>query len=113
MVREDTLFFFFPALITWVMGLATLLGLALVVGSLVASLNRGSFLRGVRSVASFVASIPGDLLGISPRRVIALTTLSVKESLRQRVLLVFVIFAAVFLFAGWFISPETQEPVKQ
>ena len=112
MVREDTPFIFFEALVTWILVSATALGAALVIGLVVASLNRGSFLRGLRAVWDYASGSFGDVFGISPRRVIALTTLSVKESLRQRVLLVFVVFAAIFLFADWFDTPETQEPVK-
>ena len=112
MVREDTLFLFRQALLTWLIVSATAVAAALVFGLLIASLNRGSFLSGLRAVWGYASGSLGDVFGVSPRRVAALTTLSVKESLRQRVLLVFVVFAAVFLFAGWFISPETQEPVK-
>jgi ABC-type transport system involved in multi-copper enzyme maturation permease subunit len=52
----------------------------------------------------------GDLVMISPRRVAALTWLAVKESIRRRVVVVFVVFVCVLLFAGWFIRPDSGNP---
>jgi hypothetical protein len=45
-----------------------------------------------------------DLFGMSLRRVLAISSLTVKESIRKKTLLVFVVFAILFMFAGWFLS---------
>ena len=45
-----------------------------------------------------------DLVLISPRRVYSLVKLQVKDAIRRKTLLVFVVFGLIFLFAGWFLS---------
>src|SRR5438552_2377729 len=45
-----------------------------------------------------------DWLGTSGRRVWAIAQLTIRESIRRKALLVFVVFAVLFLFAGWFLS---------
>ena len=51
-----------------------------------------------------------DLISISPRRVMALSWLAVKESLRRRVVVVFGIFILILLYAGWFLDPKSTNP---
>src|SRR6185369_2511226 len=46
----------------------------------------------------------GDWLGTSLRRIWAIALLTIRESIRRKALLVFVVFAVLFLFAGWFLS---------
>lgn len=53
-----------------------------------------------------------DFMGISPRRVHALARLAVQESIRRRVLVAFVVFVVLLVFAGWFLDPATNEPAK-
>lgn len=45
-----------------------------------------------------------DWLGTSLRRVGALTTLTIRESVRRKTLYVLVVFGLLFLFAGWFLT---------
>lgn len=45
-----------------------------------------------------------DWLGTSFRRLWAIALLTIRESIRRKALLVFVVFAVLFLFAGWFLS---------
>lgn len=54
-----------------------------------------------------------DLLGTSPRRVLALAKLTFFEAYRRKTLLVFVVFAVLFLFAGWFLSDVTEDAELQ
>ena len=51
-----------------------------------------------------------DLMGTSSRRLGALATLTIKESVRRKVLYVLVVFAILFLFAGWFLNAGTVDP---
>lgn len=45
-----------------------------------------------------------DTFGMSLRRVLAIASLTIKESSRKKLVLVFVVFAILFMFAGWFLS---------
>lgn len=53
-----------------------------------------------------------DLVLISPRRVGALAWLGVKEAIRRRVIIVFVVFLGILLMAGWFLDPASDNPAK-
>jgi len=50
-----------------------------------------------------------ELTEISLRRVAAIATLTYRESVRRKVLLVFVLFAVLFMFAGWFMGDSGAE----
>ncbi|MDG2387911.1 MAG: ABC transporter permease [Planctomycetaceae bacterium] len=45
-----------------------------------------------------------DLFGMSLKRLGAITNLTIKEAVRRKALLVFVVFAVLFMFGGWFLS---------
>ena len=49
---------------------------------------------------------------MSPRRVWALTWLAIQDSLRRRVVIVFVVFIVVLSFAGWFLDPGSEHPLR-
>lgn len=75
----------------------------------------GSFLitaatQGLRGPKSFFLGIANgvqELFSLSPRRLWALTMLTFKEAIRRKALLVFVVFAILFMFAGWFLTGGT------
>ncbi len=73
--------------------------------------TRGS--GGFSAWGSEVLGILSDLFSLSPRRVLALTKLTFREAVRRRALLVFVVFAVLFMFAGWFLSASTLAPEFQ
>jgi hypothetical protein len=54
-----------------------------------------------------------DFVRMSPRRIWALTVLTMKESLRRRVLLIFIVFVVLFMFAGWFMGDSDMRPDLQ
>lgn len=54
-----------------------------------------------------------DFFSISPRRVGALTMLTVREAIRRKALLVFVVFGILFLFGGWFLTQSNDRPELQ
>lgn len=53
-----------------------------------------------------------DIARLSPRRVVALAWLAVKESIRRRVMVVFAVFVLLLLFAGWFLDPSSPDPAR-
>lgn len=65
--------------------------------------------RGIAGIVNGVAQGLMDLFSLSPRRLAALTALTFKEAVRRKALLVFVVFAVLFMFAGWFITGGTQQ----
>lgn len=90
------------ALMNWGMVFGVLLCGSLVIGFLISLIAGGSnssnsFFQGLGQGAT-------DLLGMSPKRVGAITSLTIKESIRRKTLLVFVVFAVLFMFGGWFLS---------
>ena len=93
-------------------GLAVAIGLTGVVyacGWLVAVLVSGP-LAGTRQCGRAVVEIAIDIARISPRRVFALAWLAVRESLRRRVVVVFVVFVVLILFAALFIKKDSLHP---
>jgi hypothetical protein len=102
----------FPtALFDWALRVGALLVIALVLGYLIAAIRHGlGPAVGIAWKNMTTATI--DLLGTSPRRVLALSWLSVKEAIRRRVVIVFAVFVAIMLFAGWFLDPGSRDPAR-
>ena len=85
--------------------------LGLLFGYLVAAIRRGPMAAGdltyrVMSRAAF------ELLAISPRRVWALTKLSIQESIRRRVFIVLGIYLLMLALGSWFLNTELADPAK-
>ena len=53
-----------------------------------------------------------EIFVLSRRRIGALARLAIKESIRRSVIVVFIIFLAVLLFASWFLGSNHAEPAK-
>jgi len=68
---------------------------------------------GSRRFWAGVSSYRSDILSLSPRRIFAVTNLTFKEAVRRKALLVFVVFAVLLMFAGWFISNSNERPELQ
>ncbi|MCA9005125.1 MAG: hypothetical protein KDA70_07600, partial [Planctomycetaceae bacterium] len=68
------------------------------------------------AITSILLSI-GDffvqMVHLSCRRIWSLSVLTIRESLRQKILYVFIIFAVLFMFAGWFLSGTADRPDLQ
>ncbi len=72
--------------------------------------------NGGQGVAIFTRGFTGffgDLLSISPRRVFALTSLTLKEAIRRKALLIFVVFSIILMFGGWFITNANERAELQ
>ncbi len=70
------------------------------------------FVHGTRGPRAFFQGIIdglNNLVSLSPRRLGALTMLTYKEAIRRKALLVFVVFAVLFMFAGWFLTGGVEQ----
>ncbi|MCA9069928.1 MAG: hypothetical protein KDA84_13440, partial [Planctomycetaceae bacterium] len=93
-----------------------ILGAFLVVTMLVSfcvALATGGFRRGPRDMVMHLSQGFHDLFIISPRRILAIAQLTIRESIRRKALLVFVLFALLFMFGSWFISDPGERPEMQ
>lgn len=70
----------------------------------------GGGVNGARRYADSLIESLSDLVSVSPARCYALAKLTFTEAIRRKALFVFVIFAILFMFAGWFISDSNQRP---
>ena len=101
-------FDFLPALVIWLRVTLIFTAIGLSIGFLSSVIQYkaagpGRFIRGLLSCLY-------EIITLSPRRIFALTTLTFKEAVRRKALLVFVLFAILFMFAGWFIEASDDRP---
>ena len=89
-------------LVGWLKLVGVLGVIGLLLGLLGAFISGGS--RGMNYFQSGIAGFFQDILSLSPRRVAALASLTIKEALRRKALLVFVVFAVLLMFGGWFLT---------
>jgi hypothetical protein len=96
---------------SWMMlvGILTLISVGL---SFVLSLARNGG-SGVAIFTRGLGSYLGDLFSLSPGRIYALTKLTLLEAVRRKALLVFVVFAILLMFAGWFLTDTNSRPELQ
>jgi len=102
---------FVGALYQWLAVALGAVSAVLLVSWVVLALRSGPR-RAVANIADTVTEVVRDLAGMSPRRVAALARLAVKESIRRRVIVVFMLFILLLLFAGWFLDPTTDRPAR-
>ncbi len=87
---------------TWAEALGNFLGLVLLVAIVTSLAVQG--VAGPRFVLKQMLRGLIDVVRISPRRTWALASLTIKEAIRRKALLIFVVFAVLFMFAGWFLD---------
>ena len=104
-------FYVSSAVTSWLtlLGVLTLISVGL---SFVLSLARNGG-SGVAIFTSGLGSYLGDLFSLSPGRIYALTKLTLLEAIRRKALLVFVVFAILLMFAGWFLTDTNSRPELQ
>ncbi len=92
--------------------LLLLLGIAIfaILGSFLVLVIRHGPKNALQHVARSIGNAWRDFRGISSRRIFAMARLAFKESLRRNVLIVFAVFAVLFLFAGWYLDVESDNP---
>ncbi len=78
-------------------------------GFLVAAIRNGPA-AAIAITGTTIGTAIRELFETSPRRVWAMSALAFREAIRRRVLVVFAIFLAFLLFAGWFLDPAADHP---
>src|SRR5712691_7075361 len=53
-----------------------------------------------------------DFLSLSARRIWAIAVLTIMEAVRRKALMVFVVFAALMMFAGWFLESDLRSDLQ-
>ncbi|MCS7304569.1 MAG: hypothetical protein NZ602_05610 [Thermoguttaceae bacterium] len=95
----------------WVGMVSVVLWGILVIGGL-AGLIRYGPIGGLKAVDRTITEVTEDLLRLSPRRVWALARLAIQEALRRRIVIGFILFLLLLLFAGWYLDPGSVNPTK-
>ncbi|MEX2187699.1 MAG: hypothetical protein WD875_12925, partial [Pirellulales bacterium] len=91
------------ALVAWAEVALALIVLGCVVGLLVSLVRHGPA-TAARQFVKVLADAGRDWISTSPRRVWALAVLAIRESVRNRIVVALAVFAAVLMFAGWFLT---------
>jgi ABC-type transport system involved in multi-copper enzyme maturation permease subunit len=112
MVVEQPELLAFPwNILTWLLIVGSLAIGGILFGWLIAALRHGPMVA-LRMTGHLLAAGATDLAHMSPRRVWALSWLALRESIRRRVVVVFMVFIVVLLFAGWFLDPGSAHPAQ-
>ncbi len=104
-------FQFGPTFLSWLVVCGASAAILAAISLFYCLVSRGG--KGVGAWAQEVAGIATDIVSISPRRIYALGLLTFREAIRRKALLVFVVFAILFMFAGWFLSASSLAPEYQ
>jgi len=99
------------ALGTWALA-CLILAVAVVLLSLLFGMVVSGPAVALRQTRYRLAAVFKDLVLFSPRRALALAGLAMRESIRRRVLVVFVLYVLILLFAAWFLDPADQEAAR-
>ncbi|MBW3597698.1 MAG: ABC transporter permease [Planctomycetes bacterium] len=97
------------ALLTFFLAVALLSVFLTLLAYLFTSVRHGPF-EAFYVVAKSIATGVSDVANTSPRRVLALARLAVTEAVRRKVLIAFVVFLLILLFAGWFLDVRSDHP---
>lgn len=100
-------FDFWAGLLHYLQVFGSIILLALVVSGLVLLIGHGS--AGFAKFGQGLIGFLSDFLRTSPRRVGAICLLTWKEATRRKALYVFVIFALLIMFAGWFLRDSVSK----
>jgi len=110
-IQTITFLEWLPTALLYFLGITAVLSLGgLFIGYLASAMQHGP-VEGLNVTAKTVFAGFSDL-AMSPRRIWALTVLAIKESLRRYVLVVFVVFVFIILFAGWFLDSSSDHPAR-
>ncbi|MEK6270512.1 MAG: hypothetical protein N2B57_07125 [Planctomycetales bacterium] len=83
--------------------------LGLILGLLVSIFRYGPG-RGWNNYLRVLRQAPRDLLDISPRRVLGLAVLAMREAIRRRVWVALILFFVALMFASWNLAPNSDQP---
>ena len=101
---------FAPALLAWLVAIGALLILVFAIGAVLSLIWYGPS----RFWAPFAHAIRRGVENASPSptRTWAVALLTIKESIRRRVLFIFAMFLVLILVAGWFLDTGSEDPAK-
>ena len=99
-----------PAALAWLIAVAVLVGVAFGVGAIISLIWHGPS----RFWTPFKQAVRRGVENaiISPTRTWAVARLTIQESIRRRVLLIFAMFLLLILMAGWFLDPANENPAR-
>lgn len=95
----------------WCLTLAILLCVVFFGGMLLTGLRLGPR-RAFSLMWKITKQTFADVFTVSPRRVGALALLTFKEAVRRKIVIGFILFVFIVLFAGMFLDPTSQHPVQ-
>ncbi|GHT11629.1 ABC transporter permease [Planctomycetales bacterium] len=98
------------AAISWCISAGLLVLTALVIGAVWSIIQYG--FKGFWIPFANAIQRGGSNLMLSPQRTWAIARLTIKESIRRRVLFVFVFFMLLLLVAGWFLDTGSEDPAR-
>ncbi len=100
------------AALKWLAIIGVLAAIGVLIG-FVGAIASAGLARGPKLFGQMLVLGIQELLVIAPRRVLAVTILTIKESIRRKALMVGGVFLLLFMFAGWFLrSSEAATPAK-
>jgi hypothetical protein len=85
--------------------------LGLMLGALLTIARKG-LMRGGDQIFSIVMTSFREFFELSPRRILALTRLAMKEAWRRRVVVALIVYFIILLFASWFLKTNHREPAR-
>lgn len=99
------------AVLDWAIAVLIFFLLLSFLGMLFSSLRIGPA-QAFRRVVKTAKQTCADVFSISPRRVSALGMLTFKEAIRRKIVIVFILFVLIVLFAGMFLDPTSPHPAQ-
>ena len=99
-----------PATLIWLGVVAMLIGIGLGISAILAFIWYGPARLWIPFGRAIVHGIENAFF--SPSRTWAIARLTIKESIRRRVLLIFAMFLILILMAGWFLDTGSENPAK-
>ncbi len=100
-----------PITLQWLIAIGVLLGTTIIVGFVISAMKFG-FAASFRHCYEGFGRGVEDFFFLSPSRTWAIARLTIKESIRRRVLFVCVVFLVILMLAGWYLDPNNPNPAK-
>ncbi|MDR1385035.1 MAG: hypothetical protein LBJ67_14475 [Planctomycetaceae bacterium] len=104
--------FFTHNSLIWLLTIGVLVLVVTMVGFFASLIRYGNVSKGYQAFVQGVGNVFGDLFFLSWKRVWAIARLAIKESVRRRVLFIFVVFLVILMFAGWFLDKTAVDPTE-
>ncbi len=94
------------------LGMVSVVTWGVVLVGLLAAVIRHGPLPALKVVDRTITELAEDVFRLSPRRVWALARLAIQEAVRRRIVIGFVLFLLLMLFAGWYLDPGSVNPTR-